>query len=230
MHGVTRSTTTADSAAAGGEFLVNTTTQGDQLYPTVAESHLGAFAIAWNGNGTQTGQQDSSGVFIQQYLANGAANGGETRVNVSTGGVRQYASIGMDAAGNYVVAWTGPSASVSGNTDVFTSPSAAVQPVTVLDGPIVCYVTLPNMTQPLYGQTADTSGQIVDDSQEGTRLIPASVVQPPASGVQALTFFFDVDMFDGRWNDRRQQHPQSGQLDAHVQQHGSPGRYLANRL
>ena len=182
--------------AAGNEIHVSTSTQGDQVYPAVAESHVGTFVISWDGNGTQTGQQDPSGVFVQQYFANATANGGETRVNLTTGGVRQYASVGMDGDGNYVVAWTGPSTSNPANTDVFTSPSAAVQPVTPdPDGPIVCYVTLPNLVSPLTGQTADLSGQIVDGTQEGTREPTiGAVLQPASSGVQALTFVFDEDM------------------------------------
>ena len=40
--------------ALGGEFQVNTTTAGDQLYPEVVAQPGGGFIVAWGGNGSAT--------------------------------------------------------------------------------------------------------------------------------------------------------------------------------
>ena len=46
-----------------GEFAVNTTTTGDQLYPEVAAQPGGRFVVAWGGNGPG----DADGVFFERY-------------------------------------------------------------------------------------------------------------------------------------------------------------------
>ena len=46
-----------------GEFLINTTTAGDQWYPEVASQAGGRFIVAWGGNGPG----DADGVFFQRY-------------------------------------------------------------------------------------------------------------------------------------------------------------------
>jgi hypothetical protein len=47
----------------GGEFIVNTTTTGNQLYPEVIAQDGGRFIVAWSGNGAG----DADGVFTQRY-------------------------------------------------------------------------------------------------------------------------------------------------------------------
>src|SRR5262249_47889751 len=47
----------------GTEFLVNTTTAGDQVTPAIALNSGGTVVVVWSGNGTG----DSHGVFKQQY-------------------------------------------------------------------------------------------------------------------------------------------------------------------
>jgi hypothetical protein len=51
----------------GAEFLVNTTTSGNQRYPAVGMDANGDFVVVWSGYGNQTGQADSQGVFMQLY-------------------------------------------------------------------------------------------------------------------------------------------------------------------
>ena len=67
----------------------------------------GNFIVAWDGNGTQSGNVDAQGVFFQRYNAAGITQGGETLVNTTTAGNQQNASVAMDANGNFVVAWDG---------------------------------------------------------------------------------------------------------------------------
>ncbi|MGB5539518.1 MAG: DUF2341 domain-containing protein [Gammaproteobacteria bacterium] len=93
----------AVGVAQGGEFLVNTTTAGYQGSPTIAMDTDGGFVIAWVANGQDP--DASLGIYAQRYDASGTAQGGEFRVNTYTTGTQQVTSIGMDAAGNFVVIW-----------------------------------------------------------------------------------------------------------------------------
>jgi len=91
----------ANGVALGGEFLVNTTTLGDQVEPAAAIDASGAFVIAWSGNGTG----DPDGVFAQRYDANGVAQGGEFLVNTTTAGWQAHPLLAMNASGGFVVVW-----------------------------------------------------------------------------------------------------------------------------
>ena len=89
--------------AQGGEILVNTTTTGDQSDPTVAMDAAGNFVVTW----TSAGQDgDGNGVYAQRFNALGIAQGSEIQVNTTTTGDQSGAAIGMDAVGNFVIAWT----------------------------------------------------------------------------------------------------------------------------
>src|SRR4051812_9176081 len=89
-------------AALGGEFLVNTFTSGDQNDPAVAMDADGDFIIVWTSNG-----EDGSltGIYAQRYAASGATRGTEFRVNQTTAQFQSFPSVGMDAHGDFVVAW-----------------------------------------------------------------------------------------------------------------------------
>jgi hypothetical protein len=93
----------ANGNALGGEFRVNTTTLGDQMYSTVAMDAVGNFVVTWSSNG-----QDGSGwgIYARRYDANGNALGGEFRVNTTTGGDQEYSAVAMNGAGNFVVTWS----------------------------------------------------------------------------------------------------------------------------
>ncbi|HSC46850.1 MAG TPA: Ig-like domain-containing protein [Gammaproteobacteria bacterium] len=90
-------------AAQGGEFLVNTTTAGDQDTPSIAMDALGNFAIAW-----MSPSQDGAGkgVYAQRYAASGSTRGSEFQVNTTTTSDQFAPRMAMDAAGDFVIAWT----------------------------------------------------------------------------------------------------------------------------
>jgi hypothetical protein len=90
--------------ALGDEFRVNSTAAGNQRQSTVAMDDDGDFVVAWSG----FAQSGGAGwdVYAQRYTAAGAKAGGEFRVNGTTAGDQQYASVAADALGNFVVAWT----------------------------------------------------------------------------------------------------------------------------
>jgi hypothetical protein len=99
-------------APRGIEFQVNTYTTGYQRYPRVASSASGRFVVVWQSAG-----QDGSGYGIRarRYDTTGASLGAEIPVNAYTTGAQTKPSVAVDAAGNFVVAWT--SAGQDGNLE-----------------------------------------------------------------------------------------------------------------
>ena len=103
-----------DGTTQGSEFRVNTTTAGNQGWTTLeplsglAVTDLGAngFVVTWQGNGAQTGQVDTMGIFAQCYDLSGAAVGGEVRVNTTTTNDQTVPAVDAFSNGSYVVSWT----------------------------------------------------------------------------------------------------------------------------
>ncbi len=89
--------------ALTGEFRVNSTTAGDQMFSSVAMNGTGASVVVWQSQG-----QDGSGwgVYGQRFDASGNPVGTEFRVNTTTANDQQYAAVAMDPAGEFVVTWT----------------------------------------------------------------------------------------------------------------------------
>src|SRR4051812_34746340 len=88
----------------GPEVQVNTHTNGEQYYPTVAMDAAGDSVVVWGGADNQDG--DSFGIFAQRYDPAGAPQGGEFQVNTYTPGAEDGPQIAMDGHGDFVVAWT----------------------------------------------------------------------------------------------------------------------------
>jgi hypothetical protein len=93
---------TAAGVPQGGEFRVNVHTSANQSAPAVAVSAEGDFVITWTSFG-QDG--DNAGVYARRYSAAGVAQGGEFRVNTYTTSSQHFASIAMDAVGEFTIAW-----------------------------------------------------------------------------------------------------------------------------
>ncbi|MFN6478681.1 beta strand repeat-containing protein [Nostoc sp. DedQUE07] len=92
----------SSGAAIGGEFQVNTSTNNEQVNPTVAMDTNGNFVVSWQSSG-----QDGSGygVYAQRYNSSGAAVGTEFKVNTQTGNSQYNPTIAMDADGDFVISW-----------------------------------------------------------------------------------------------------------------------------
>ncbi|MBA4192465.1 MAG: hypothetical protein C0467_31235, partial [Planctomycetaceae bacterium] len=107
----------ANGTALGSEFQVNTYTTGRQRAPAVAMDSDGDFVVAWESDG-----QDGSywGIYAQRFSSSGAAQGSEFLVNATTNLNQQGASVAMDGAGNFVVAWDSDGAGVGSSLDVYT--------------------------------------------------------------------------------------------------------------
>src|SRR6266487_182889 len=70
----------ASGAKVGSEFLVNTTTSGDQYSPSVAVAPDGSFLVAWEGPGS------SIDVFAQRFSKTGVKVGPEFLLNTGVSG------------------------------------------------------------------------------------------------------------------------------------------------
>jgi hypothetical protein len=115
LNGIYAQRFSAAGTPQGGEFLVNTTTFGDQNQPVVGTGSNG-FLISWNSN-AQDGSQE--GVYAQRYSSSGAAVGSEFLVNDTTSGNEAVPTIAMNEAGNAVIGWTETSSSGLGLSDVY---------------------------------------------------------------------------------------------------------------
>ena len=85
---------------AGVETRVNATAGGDQQNVVVARSASGASIAVW-----QSPDGDGDGIYAQRYLASGAVDGGEFRVNTTTTNRQFNPSVSLDADGDALVAW-----------------------------------------------------------------------------------------------------------------------------
>ncbi|MGD9646608.1 MAG: PKD domain-containing protein, partial [Pirellulales bacterium] len=92
------------------EFRVNVATAGDQFEPAVAMDAAGNFVVVWTSDG-QDGSGD--GVYARRYNAAGVPQDvpgspgvSEFRVNSNTLNNQRAPTVAIDAAGNFVVAWT----------------------------------------------------------------------------------------------------------------------------
>src|SRR5262249_35214027 len=99
-HAVRGQVFNADGSKSGSEFLVNTTTAGDQLSPTITALTDGGFVVAWQ-NETGFLQHD---IGAQVYNADGTGRGDEFVVNTTTGGASPAVAALPD--GQFVVAWS----------------------------------------------------------------------------------------------------------------------------
>ncbi|MBN1911068.1 MAG: trypsin-like serine protease [Pirellulales bacterium] len=144
---------TLDPVAASPETLVNTTTEGNQLYSSVAMDHQGNFIVVWSGYGDQEDQEDHSqyGVFSQRFNAAASKQGDETRLNAATQGMQWVPSVGMDGEGNFVAVWTGVGVDPATISSLYSYVSANHDPQADIDGPIVSGVELVDGTVLLDG-------------------------------------------------------------------------------
>jgi len=102
----------ATGAPLGGEFRVNTVTAGTQLLTSMASDPAGNFVVVFQSYG-----QDGSGygVFAQRYASTGEPLGGEFQVNTFTTRNQSAPAVALDAFGNFVIAWTGPTEPLGSN-------------------------------------------------------------------------------------------------------------------
>lgn len=91
----------SNGSALGSQFLVNTTTLNSQGSPAIAMDSDGDFVIAWTDSGSGYGE-----IRGQRFNSAGVVQGTEFKVNTYTTGEQVSPAVAMDAAGDFVVAWT----------------------------------------------------------------------------------------------------------------------------
>lgn len=105
----------ANAVPQGGEFHVNTYSEGQQVGATVAMDAGGSFVVTW----TSYGQDGfNTGVFGQRFSASGEPAGGEFQVNTYTTGDQSGAAVAADASGAFLVTWGSVGQTPSGG-DIF---------------------------------------------------------------------------------------------------------------
>ena len=87
----------------GDQLQVNTYTNGQQAYPSIAQRPSGEFVVVWESGASQDG--DQRGVFGQRFDAIGQKLGSEFQVNSYTTHEQYRPSVGIDDAGDFVVTW-----------------------------------------------------------------------------------------------------------------------------
>ncbi|KAA3598384.1 MAG: T9SS C-terminal target domain-containing protein [Calditrichaeota bacterium] len=86
----------------GSEFLVNSTTSGQQKNPSIAMDSDGDFVVVWQEISTDG---SSFGIKGQRFNSSGVAQGSEFQVNSSSASFHGYASVAIENDGAFVVVW-----------------------------------------------------------------------------------------------------------------------------
>jgi hypothetical protein len=96
--------------------LVNSYTTSDQTAPAVAVAPDGRFVVAFASAGSSAGDTSSTSVHARRFGADGAPAAASFQVNSATTGEQEAPAVGIDAAGNFVVAFH--SDAVGGDLDL----------------------------------------------------------------------------------------------------------------
>ncbi len=85
------------------DILVNTNSlAGNQMYPSVVMSASGDAVITWTGP-----DESGHGIFAKRYVSLSDTVGTVLSVSESSAGDQQWSTVAMDAAGDFVITWTG---------------------------------------------------------------------------------------------------------------------------
>jgi hypothetical protein len=155
---------TGAGVAAGAEFRVNTATGGNQAEADVAMDALGNFVVVWESTG-QDGSGD--GIYAQRYTNAGAAVGTEFRVNTITNGDQQSATVGVDADGDFVVAWDNQGIDIRAQR--YTSAGVATGSEIVVNSLVQSGVQTPSIAVDATGDfvVAWSNSNVASDVQAG---------------------------------------------------------------
>ena len=96
----------ASGAKIGNEFLVNTTTAGQQSHPSITGLSSGGFVVTWNDSSGVGGDSSEFTIKAQVFDAAGAKVGSEFLVNTVTEGGQNPATITGLSSGGFVVSWS----------------------------------------------------------------------------------------------------------------------------
>jgi len=110
----------SNGTTQSGNFKINDYNTGSstQWDPAIAVDSSGNFMVVWNDERNEgTGNPD---VYGQRYNSNGAAQGGNFKINDETSIRDQYSpAIAVDGSGNFVVVWTDQRNSIFQEYDIY---------------------------------------------------------------------------------------------------------------
>jgi len=86
----------------GPEFKINTNWLGLKDRSSVAMDTQGNFVVTWS---SQNQDGDGWGVYARRFDSSGNPVSPEFKVNTTTSGQQEGSSVGIDADGNFVIAW-----------------------------------------------------------------------------------------------------------------------------
>lgn len=93
--------TAAPAATAGPTFVVNTTRDGSQISPDIANLGAAGFVVVWQGP-----DSSGNGIFARRFAADGSPIGDEFRVHPDANGAQYWPRVAADAFGRYVISYT----------------------------------------------------------------------------------------------------------------------------
>ncbi|MDB5872648.1 MAG: uncharacterized protein JWQ07_2090 [Ramlibacter sp.] len=115
----------------GGETHVNNYSLLDQVHPGIAALAAGGFVVTWWSDAQSSA---APGIYSRMYGADGAALGGEVRVNTASAGPQSAPTVAGLADGGYVIAWDGSSGIHAQRFDSHGTALAAETRVDTVDG------------------------------------------------------------------------------------------------
>ena len=95
----------ADGTKRGAEFLVNSTTSGQQHTPDVAALSNGSFVVTWQDESKTGGDTNGSAIRAQIFDSNGAKSGAEFLVTTEVYYDQERPAITALAGGGFAVTW-----------------------------------------------------------------------------------------------------------------------------
>jgi hypothetical protein len=93
------------------QFQINTSTVGEQQYPSVSMDADGVFVVVW-----QSDDSVNKNVYGRVYNSSGTAQGVDFQINSYSTGSQLFPDVAMDSSGDYVVVWSSNGTS-PGDTD-----------------------------------------------------------------------------------------------------------------
>ena len=108
----------ANGAALGNDFLVNTTTNANQLEPAIAGLANGAFVATWTDYSGTGGDTSSLAIRAQIFTASGSKSGNEFLVNTTTTSTQEHPAVAVLSDGRFVVSWDDSSTLPTTGTEI----------------------------------------------------------------------------------------------------------------
>ena len=113
-------------AVFGATIDVNSTTGGSQRQPRVAGLRDNTFVVVWDG----AGSEDSQGIYLSRFDANGSVLQDNVLVNTTTAGNQSAPQVSQYFYGGFVIVWRGPDPDSGDNTYFLRRYDATGAPVT----------------------------------------------------------------------------------------------------